>query len=610
MGWARMMYSKKLVFVGLFAVSAPVMADEAGRSAVLSHPFQVKANSFNLGARVMTRDSLRPLEEQGPDEVQNAGLSSRFRLRQKNVQGLNLFQNRHIESVSYGFDLDEVPLCDIEVKVHRSMDGYTSVMGEIPNIDANAPSLSEKNWSAEAQVAKIVGETLLMASLGTSYNVESKDRCIWSDGLKPVWKMTLAVNGLNYEMIVDGNEVYRFDPKHFHTTGTATIYPTNKNDGAAAPVELREMDATGFLANPYFQVCLPTSASKVICKPTDGTALYAFAQEANWVYNYNPADAAGSNKFTQASIFAHTNTALEWLQSHGYKNFGTAQIKLLAHAKIGGDVNNALYQPASGGASPMILVGDGDNNVLQNLGTDADVVSHELGHHVVYNTVTDIRGESLVIHEALADFFTFARTGNACLGESICPDTPIGLQVCAVPKQCLRSAENTYAYGDADLPDQAHLRGQFVSGLLWDLHAKDNIVQDDVTNLVLKSIDLLVSNSGYKHLIVGMLLVDHAEYRDKYCSTILARAKVRGLGTILSDVTCDSIVSSTNSQTNVSTFLNTGTTATRATSSSVSKKAGKSCGVLNAGGGSGQSASLLLILSLPFAITWIRRKKT
>lgn len=610
MGWARMKYSKKLVFVGLFAVSAPVMAEEAGRSAILSHPFQVKANSFNLNARVMTGDSIRPIEEQGPDEIERAGLSSRFRLRQKNVDGLNLYQNRHIESIAYGFDLDDIPLCDIEVKVHRSMDGYTSVMGEIPNIQAKTPTLTAKNWAADDQITKIVSETLLMASLGTSYSVESKDRCIWSDGLKPVWKMTVAVSGLNYEMVVDGSEVYRFDPKHFHTIGTATVYPSNKVDSVAEPIELRDMDATGFLSNPYFQVCLPTSASKVVCKPTEGTALYAFAQESNWAYNYNPADAEGLNKFTQASIFAHTNVALEWLQSHGYKNFGTAQIKLLAHAKISGDVNNALYQPASGGATPMILVGDGDNNVLQNLGTDADVVSHELGHHVVYNTVTDIRGESLVIHEALADFFTFARTGNACLGESICPDTPIGLKVCAVPKQCLRSAENIYAYGDADLPEQAHLRGQFISGLLWDLHAKDKIVQDDVTNLVLKAIDLLVSNSGYKHLIVGMLLVDHAEYGDKYCSAILARAKVRGLGSILSDVTCASIVSSTKSQTNVSTFLNTGPIATRATSSTVNKKAGKSCGVLNAGGGSGQAASLLLILSLPVAITWIRRKKT
>ncbi|RYZ56979.1 MAG: hypothetical protein EOP07_11180 [Proteobacteria bacterium] len=335
--------------------------------------------------------------------------------------------------------------------------------------------------------------------------------------------------------------------------------------------------------------------------------LYAFAQEPSFTFNYNPANE--SNKFTQASIFTHTNVALSWLKSHGYKNFGDTQIKLLAHAKISGDVNNALYQPASGGAAPMILVGDGDGNVLQNLGTDADVVSHELGHHVVYKTVTDIRGESLVIHEALADYFTFARTGNACLGESICPNTPVGLQVCAVPRQCLRSGENDYAYGDADLPEQAHLRGQFISGLLWDLTKKDNIPQDDVTSLVLKSVDLLVSNSGYKHLIVAMLLVDHAEFRDKYCPTILARAKVRGLSGILSDVSCSSITSSTNSQANVTTFLNTGGTTTPAATTST-KKAGKACGVLNAGGGSGQAAGLLLILSLPAAITWVRRKKS
>lgn len=602
-----MIFSKKLVIVGFFVISGPLTAQEAGHSPILSHPFQADKSGFNLNSRAVERGSALPMVEEGPAELERVGLSSRFRLRQKTYEGLNLYQDRRIESISYGFDLDDIPLCDIEVKVHRSLDGYVSVMGDIPKIEGTTPTFSEQSWAGAESISKIVGETLLMASLGTDYTVESKDRCILSAGLKPVWKMTIAVNGLNYEMIADGNEVYRFDPKHFHTTGSATVYQTNKIEGAPEAISLRDMDASGFLANPYFQVCLPTSASKVVCKPTEGSALYSFAQEPSWNYVYDPV--GDPNKFTQASIFAHTNVALEWLQSHGYKNFGTIPIKLLAHAKISGDVNNALYQPAaSAGSSPMILVGDGDNNILQNLGTDADVVSHELGHHVVYNTVTDIRGESLVIHEALADFFTFARTGNACLGESICPDTPIGLQVCSVPKQCLRSAENDYAFGDADLPEQAHLRGQFISGLLWDLHAKDAIPQDDVTNLVLKAIDLLVSNSGYKHLIVGMLLVDHAEYSDKYCPIILARAKVRGLGGQLADVSCESIVSSNNSQANVSTFLNNGTTANTTKTSSNNKKAGKSCGVLSAGGGSGQSAGLLLILSLPVAITWIRRK--
>ncbi len=600
---------KNLAMIGLLFIPGSLLAQQgaAGRTPIFAQSIGSKPSGLGLRSLDPMRSTLPGLDEQMPEQLRKSGLSSRFILHQKNYDGLSLIGDKRIESAAFSFDLDNVPVCDLEVKIHRTLDGSTLVMGDFPQAPLSSESLRSEQWATQEQINKIVGETLLMASLGTNFRVESQDQCIWSDGARPVWKLTVNVAGLNYEMIADASEVYKFDPKHFFETGEAKVYETNEIDGPAVSIPLREMDATGFLSNPYFQVCLPTSANKVVCKPSEGTALYSFAQEQDWNYNYDPGN--DSNKFTQASVFAHTNVALQWLENHGYKNFGNIPIKLLAHAKINGDINNALYQPATSTGTPMILVGDGDNNILQNLGTDADVVSHELGHHVVYSTVTEIRGESLVLHEALADFFTFARTGNACLGESICPDTQIGLQVCAKPKQCLRSAENNYALGDADLPEQAHLKGQFISGLLWDLHVKDGIIQDDITTMVLKTVDLLVSNSGYKHLIVGMLLVDHSEFSDKYCSTILARAKTRGLGTLLSDVSCESVSASNNSKSNVSTFLNKG--ATSPAGAGTSKKSGtKGCGVLNAGGGSGQVPSLLLILSLPVAITWIRRKKS
>ncbi|RZA10831.1 MAG: hypothetical protein EOP10_34115, partial [Proteobacteria bacterium] len=354
-----------------------------------------------------------------PDDINEAGLSPRFRLRQKSFNELSLYTDRKIETVSYGFDLDDVPVCDLEIKVHRTMDGFTTLLGELP-VEPEQGFTSD-DWASDEEMSKIIGQTLLLSSLGNAHKVDTKEKCLWSeDGYKPVWKMTVtAANGLNYDVIANGSEVFRFDPRHFHETGTATVFKTNINEGVEEALAVPEMDASGLLANPYFKTCLPTAENKTICSPSEGTSPYGFVQETSLLYNFNRA--TDPNRFTQTSIFAHTNMALEWLKSKGYANFGTTQIKLLAHAKIDGDINNALYKPASGSSSPMILVGDGDGEILQNLGTDADVVSHELGHHVVYNSITQISGESLVIHEALADFFTFARTGNACLGESICP---------------------------------------------------------------------------------------------------------------------------------------------------------------------------------------------
>ncbi|MBC7661506.1 MAG: hypothetical protein H7249_17555 [Chitinophagaceae bacterium] len=605
-----MIFSKKFVILSLLSASTSAFAsDIKGRSSVFTHPFQLKSSGLNFTARNANTENLM---DQGADSLTRGGLDSRYHLRQKLYSELNVYSDRKIETVSFGFDLDDVPVCDLEVKVHRTMDGLTTMIGDMPL----APSgvFTRDQWATDAALTKIVRETLMMGSLGSEYIALSKERCLWSqDGLKPAWKVNLkTAAGMNYEIIASGEEVFRFDPKHFHETeeGTATVFKTNINEGEAEAIPLREMANSGYLSNPYFEVCVPTSANKPVCNPNEGTSAYSFAQESTFVYNYDRS--IDPNRFTQASIFAHTNVALSWLQTHGYANFGTTQIKLLAHAKVNGDVNNALYQPAIGSETPMILVGDGDGDALQNLGTDADVVSHELGHHVVYNTVTQISGESLVIHEALADFFTFARTGNACLGESICTDTPLGLKVCAKPKACLRSAENDYAYGDANLPTQAHLRGQFISGLLWDLHAKDGIPQDEVTTMVLKGVDLLVSNSGYKHLVVALLLVDHTEYADKYCPLILERAKVRGLTSQLADVSCEAIQTQSVDKSKVTTYLSTTPSGSGDAALTATKKSSKkSCGALDGGlAGSGQAESLLLILSLPIAITWIRRKKS
>ncbi|MES2744738.1 MAG: hypothetical protein V4655_04885 [Bdellovibrionota bacterium] len=585
-----MTFPKKLLVIGLCSYSSALFGQA---QAVLSHPFQ-SHSSLNLSSSHNLGD--QPLRELAPGALEDLGLNSRFHLRSKEETGLNLYNDNKIESISYGFELDSVPVCDLEVKVHRSLDGQTTLMGDLPPNPAG--QASKFVWADSASVEKIVSQTFVMASLGADSKVLSQEACLYTEnGLKPVYKMVVEARGLIYEVVADGNEVYRFDPRHFHANGTAEVYEFNSTDGQTASLELPDMDPSGYLVNKNFQSCLPTTGGRALCKPGDGTANYPFAQKANLDFDYSPQTEI--SQFTQTSVFAHTNQALKWLKNHGYQNYGTALIKLLPHAVFSnGDINNALYQPATTTTTPMILVGDGDGVGLQNLGTDGDVVSHELGHHVVYHTVKTISGESLVLHEALADFFTFARTGDACLGESICPQDD-GRSYCYKPRQCLRTAENDLKFGAAGLPTQAHLQGQFVSGMLWDMNTKDSIPMDHLVTLVLKGIDLLVTNSGYKHFIVALMLVDHSDFDGQYCSKILSRAKSRGLESKLTDVTCDTIVDNPT--------LTPAPTSSVATPTAAKSSSKKSCGTLS-GSSSGQSASLLLILFLPIAISFFRRK--
>lgn len=600
------MYSpKSFAFFVYSLISTNLLADEQShRSSVFKNPFQARPEGLSFISGNL-EDNLQ-LSERAPLELENAGLDRRFHLKQKDFQGLSLTGDRHFETVSYSFELDGVPVCDLEAKVHRSLDGLTTVMGDIPKFMNKV--IRAKDWATLEQVQKIAGETVLMASLGTDFSLVTSEKCLWSEGegLIPAWKMIVVAQGLQYELIANGSEVFRFDPRHFHETGSATVYASNINEGSPEAITLPDLETTGYLANKNFKVCIPTASGGIVCSPSEGSPVKPFAQATDYQFNYDLVN--NSNYFTQASIFAHSIVALDWLKAHGYTAFGDKQIHLLAHAKVQGDINNALYQPGATSAdSPTIFVGDGDGDILQNLGTDSDVVSHELGHHVIFRTVTKITGESLVIHEAMADYFTFARTGNACLGESICPDTVYGRQVCVIPKECLRSGENTLTFDDPTLPTEAHQRSQFISGLLWDLNKLDGIPLDHVSDLVLKGIDLLVWNSGYKHLIVSLMLVDHSVYSNQYCSKILARAKARGLTSVLSDVSCGSIQAATSPKSAAEALGEV--TPLPGTTTTVVKRKKKSCGVITADeAGSGSSTGMLLLLGLPLAMIWVRRR--
>ena len=85
-----------------------------------------------------------------------------------------------------------------------------------------------------------------------------------------------------------------------------------------------------------------------------------------------------------------------------------ASIILDIHARPGGSKNNALYVPKETETdAAKIMIGNGDGNILKNLPQDREVISHELGHHIIYHHITQTSGESLILHEGLADFFTF-----------------------------------------------------------------------------------------------------------------------------------------------------------------------------------------------------------
>ena len=508
---------------------------------------------------------------------------------------------RGIHTQHYEFQLNEFPLCQFELKAHETARGGRVLLGKIPSTPVYRDFQTEDWPLLYESVQLAISDGLETSGIHAPANLVSFERCIWlseDEQYETVWNLVVEADRLQYKAIVGENRLIDFYPYHFHASATAQVYPANTNDDALQSYNLSNIKTNqsgqGILANDRFATkFLGTNDYIPLTAVADGDGSFTFTAD--------PQDPS----FSELSLFTNANRALEWFEERGYDNFGENAINISVHAVFAnGDVNNALYQPAEN--SPTIFVGDGDRSILQNLSTDFDVVAHELGHHVVFHTVKTIssQSESLVIHEGLADFFTFAKTGNPCLGESICPASS---PICTVPSQCLRTADNDFVYDGPDLPSQAHLRSQFISGMLWDMIEKDGIAADELASLVLKAVNILVTDSGYRHLVLAMVLVDEFENTGAHCSTIMNRAKARNLTSLISDISCDTVATliSENGG-NLDNILPDDEQPANPAPSQKSSNKGGWCGSI--GLSSSASLPLSLILLLPVGLLFTRKR--
>jgi hypothetical protein len=151
------------------------------------------------------------------------------------------------------------------------------------------------------------------------------------------------------------------------------------------------------------------------------------------------------------------------------------------------------------------------------------------------------------MHEGLADALTYLRSGNACIGESIC--TP-GSSFCATAT-CLRTGKND-AKWSADT-GSIYEQSLFVSAMIWDLYETDRIDRTLLAKVLLRAIGFLPQKADFEHLVVAMMQADRDLAGGVNCQKIYNRAIARGLGTKVSAFSC------ANYQTALSDFLATTT---------------------------------------------------
>lgn len=491
----------------------------------------------------LSHEELPPLHFMG---MSNTSISETI-VKEIGVKGLILkrerglfLQDKKDTNVLYRYYIDEVPICLYQVRMVNRKKWGTAVIGRFPiiNREQNHPINSEENWtdlniSLERSLKNLLENIRSDISEIHSEELIQKEKCYFVEDevLYPTWRLKVRINGhWDYQIYANEERVWHWEPMFFDfaedtTTGKIAAYRYNKIDSS----EIEQFDialrGTGYLENQYFETDTDSS-------PAYGTKR-AYSETHQFIYNETDA------RFDEASAFLHANQMLGYLLENGFKWEEEAPTLIIVHAVLGGNRNNAQYKPKdqTGTSQAQILIGDGDGKGLQNLAKDADVIFHELSHSVAYKTMTGISGESAVLHEAVSDFLTFAFTDNTCLGETICPKDSV---MCAYHEgTCLRKAMEDLIYDSEDYKKMAyHLRGQMISGLLWAV--RDTMAdKKDATRLLIKSVEYLIANSGFRDFLHSLLLADVDLFEGKNACTIYEKAELLGLTTFLAGISCE-----------------------------------------------------------------------
>jgi len=484
------------------------------------------------------------------------------------------------QSIDYTFKVGGVPLCGFTVRAHKLSDGSAFILGTLPDIDARETPPTD--WPDLALSADQAGRTLRAQSGMHDLRLGHSERCLYvaNGRLIPVWRMNLYAGGSPYIAVADAYETMKLDQNFFDVVnGTARAYPRNIISDTAASVAVTDLVGDGTLTSTFLQTLVPATSPQI--------------KQADHSFDYADTD----GRFSEVQAYVHGAAHLAWFKTVGFQWYGPQPLQLKVHVSPNGIPNNALFTPGStdDGTLPSIQIDNGDGKILQNLVTDSDVVSHEIGHHIIYRTLQTTSGESLVLHEGLADAFVFLRNGDPCLGRSICPLTS---SACTTQGQCLRSGTLSLAYGDAQWvgwsgPQKllGHKHGQLISGIIWDLVKSQGMASKDVAALAFKTIGYFKVNSGFCDFTASLYAAEKALFQGAHADQLTAVLTARGMTPFLPTTTprCASI--STGS--GVSDSSSSGTTATQ------KKKGVLGCGVIEIGDVPVASGLLLLIFAAP-----------
>ena len=389
------------------------------------------------------------------------------------------------------FTLNGIPLCNEHYLHLIKSDKIHFAVGKLPpytTANTDMPSLSSVL-------------THLRTVVQGKIEVLERQPCLKShaDTLVSVWELQLRVDGVRHFVQADDRQVYRLLRNDLQVVRYAYVrYPNINADEQMVKVII---NSNGRLRNAYF-----------FTQP-QGDEPLRLSDNDNEEIRYDIDDP----RYEELASYYFANVMLEFFQGLGYRWHSEYPLQLVLNQGLPHQIANARYEPPAAAKGASIIIERG--KLLRNLATDFDVIAHEFAHHVIYRNVHANNLDSIALHEGLADYFTYAKTGDGCLAESVC--TPY-LQSCSLRNQCLRHAE---AEGNIQDFEQHHERGEIIAAMLWGL--QDQV--PSMAQLVYTSLEMLSPNADQHELAHALMQADRQLFNGRHACIISDAFVARGV---------------------------------------------------------------------------------
>ncbi|GAM10158.1 extracellular metalloproteinase 4 [Geobacter sp. OR-1] len=332
---------------------------------------------------------------------------------------------------------------------------------------------------------------------------------------KPAGSWILFIDRVNGHVIDERNVLHKatgkgkvFLPNPVVTLDRDDLLDLKDGDNdvfakAYKPVQLKELDSSGFLKGPY----------------VDTTKTRNAAKSATLDFQFTRSD----ERFEEVMAYFHIDAVQRYIQSLGFtggKGILNRQIRVNAH---GTREDNSFYDPSPGRKD--ITFGDGGVDDAE----DAEIIIHEYGHAIQdaivpgYGQKTEGRamGEGFGDYLAGTFYYRYKKAARKLkLGEWDAKGYQGG------PQECLRRLESTKLY-PADMDGEEHSDGEIWSAVLWQVRKLLGAKKSDT--VILESHFYLSQYSDFKDGAEAIIMAEKNLYGGKRTKGLTRIFKNRGI---------------------------------------------------------------------------------